>query len=258
MLYWKTPRCNATSQCASSGLHLTCTHAFSYVPRLENICQSSSSQETQIKRTVNASQLMLDYPGLCCFQQCKQLHAMSSLIKAICCKRLHTDQYICIRFERQFPAGQKCFVLTESKHVIHVELDQHFVKGAIPIKTGLNWKLNDNNRSNIITFSKNWLIIFVNKLFIYILLLCTCECVPHSSFCCEISKHSSTFRSFCFEKLIGEQLNLPINCSSGCTCEICLYIVCVSFKSFPCFMHVCAHLQCGCTLAWLRSLAGTW
>lgn len=138
MRSWKASRLNATSQCASSVLHLTCAHAFSDVPRLENICQSSSSQETQIKRTVNASQLMQDYPGLCCFQQCKQLHAMSSLIKAICCKRLHTDRCICIIFERQFSAGQRCFVLTESKHVIHVELDQHCVKGVIPIKTGLN------------------------------------------------------------------------------------------------------------------------
>lgn len=125
MLCLKTSLCNAASQCVSSGLHLTCARAFSYVPRLENICQSSSSQETQIKRTVNASQLMQDYSGLCCFQQCKQLHAMSSLIKGICFQGLHTDQYICIIYERQFPAGQKCFVITESKYVIHVELDQH-------------------------------------------------------------------------------------------------------------------------------------
>lgn len=96
---------------------------------------------------------------------------------------------------------------------------------------------------------------FVQKLFIYSLFLCICECSPLSLFiCCEISRHSSTSRSFCFERLIGEQLNLPINCSGGCTCEICLCIVYIFFKSFPCFMHVCAHLQHGCVLALVRLL----
>lgn len=82
----------------------------------------------------------------------------------------------------------------------------------------------------------------MNKLlFIFVLFLCTCECAPPFSFiCCEISKQSSTFKSFCFEKLIGEQLNLPINCSSRRTCEICLYIVCVFSKSSMFNARVCS------------------